>query len=155
MKKHFAHRLAALSAAAVMLLGTGLTAAADGLSTVGGTVFDFKDQAFFSVKMYSEEKVYLDLDTSYQKDVARECPVEIDRFYNFQGENDTFYRSGWLLLEAEEGQLLYEVEEDGSLTKLDAEYVEDYATTRSGEKVIGLLLKTKSLGNYAVLEEEL
>ena len=46
----------------------------------GTAVFDFADKAFFTVKMYSGESMYLDLSTAYDKAVAGEMDAEADSF---------------------------------------------------------------------------
>ena len=64
----------------------------------GDAVFDFADKAFFTVKMYSEESMYLDLSTAYNKAVAGEMDVEADSFFKFDNENANFSRTGTLLI---------------------------------------------------------
>uniref|UniRef100_UPI003AF79392 hypothetical protein n=1 Tax=Negativibacillus massiliensis TaxID=1871035 RepID=UPI003AF79392 len=44
----------------------------------GIAVFDFADKAFFSVKMYEGETMYLDLGTAYDKAIAGEMDAEAD-----------------------------------------------------------------------------
>src|SRR5699024_7276273 len=47
----------------------------------------------------------------------------------------------------------YQVTEDG-YTKVDAEYVEDFAIAHTNEKVDGFVFETKELGNYVLSTEE-
>ena len=60
----------------------------------GTAVFDFADKAFFTVKMYSGESMYLDLSTAYDKAVAGEMDAEADSFYKFDNDNANFSRTG-------------------------------------------------------------
>ncbi len=46
----------------------------------GIAVFDFADKAFFSVKMYGGETMYLDLKTAYDKAIAGEMDAEADSY---------------------------------------------------------------------------
>lgn len=122
----------------------------------GTAVFDFQDKAFFTVKMYSEEKMYLDLNTAYQNAIANEYDAEFDSFYKFQGTNANFSRTGELVIESDDPNLfVYEIDEDGYLYPVDANYVEDYQITHTNDKINGYVFNTKTLGNYVLSEEEL
>lgn len=145
----------AIAMAAVMTLGMGLASAADSIPNEGKAVFDFQDRAFFTVNMHSEEKVLLELDCAYQNNVANEYGVEFDSFFNFKGTCDTFYSKGYLFLEADKDLYLYEIDEDGEVSPVDAEYVTGYTTVRGGRKADGYLIQTKTLGNYGLALEEI
>ena len=121
----------------------------------GTAVFDFADKAFFTVKMYSEESMYLDLSTAYDKTVAGEMDVEADSFYKFDNENANFSRSGELVIVSDDDSLVPYSIEDGELVKVDAEYVENYAIAHTNTKVNGFVFKTKQLGNYVLATEEI
>ena len=121
----------------------------------GTAVFDFADKAFFTVKMYSEESMYLDLSTAYNKAVAGEMDVEADSFYKFDNENANFSRTGTLLIASDDESLVPYSIEDGELVKVDAEYVENYAIAHTNTKVNGFVFKTKQLGNYVLATEEI
>ena len=121
----------------------------------GTAVFDFADKAFFTVKMYSGESMYLDLSTAYNKAVAGEMDVAADSFYKFDNENANFSREGELLIVTNEESLVPYSIEDGDLVKVDAEYVENYAIAHTNKKVNGFLFSTKQLGNYVLAEEEI
>jgi len=121
----------------------------------GDAVFDFADKAFFTVKMYSEESMYLDLSTAYDKAVAGEMDVEADSFFKFDNENANFSRTGTLLIASDDESLVPYSIEDGELVKVDAEYVENYAIAHTNTKVNGFVFKTKQLGNYVLAEEEI
>ena len=121
----------------------------------GDAVFDFADKAFFTVKMYSEESMYLDLSTAYDKAVAGEMDVEADSFYKFDNENANFSRTGELVIVSDDDSLVPYSIEDGELVKVDAEYVENYAIAHTNKKVNGFVFKTKQLGNYVLATEEI
>ncbi len=72
----------------------------------GTAVFDFADKAFFTVKMYSEESMYLDLSTAYDKTIAGEMDVEADSFYKFDNENANFSRTGELVIVSDDDSLV-------------------------------------------------
>ena len=121
----------------------------------GTAVFDFADKAFFTVNMYSEESMYLDLSTAYDKTIAGEMDVEADSFYKFDNENANFSRTGELVIVSDDDSLVPYSIEDGELVKVDAEYVENYAIAHTNKKVNGFVFKTKQLGNYVLATEEI
>ena len=121
----------------------------------GTAVFDFADKAFFTVKMYSGESMYLDLSTAYDKTVAGEMDVEADSFYKFDNDNANFSRSGELVIVSDDDSLVPYSIEDGELVKVDAEYVKDYAIAHTNTKVNGFVFSTKPLGNYVLAPEEI
>ena len=120
----------------------------------GVAVFDFADKAFFSVKMYAGETMYLDLSTAYDAAMAGDFN-EAEAFYAFDNDNANFSRTGTLLLVSDDASLIpYQVTEDGYV-KVDAEYVENYAIAHTNEKVDGFVFETKELGNYVLATDEL
>ena len=122
----------------------------------GVAVFDFADKAFFSVKMYGGETMYLDLETAYDKAIAGEMDAEADSFYKFTGSNANFARTGELIIVSDDSSLVpYQIDEDGNFVKVDAEYVENYAVAHTNQKVNGFVFNTKQLGNYVLSTEEL
>ena len=121
----------------------------------GTAVFDFADKAFFTVKMYSGESMYLDLSTAYDKAVAGEMDVEADSFYKFDNDNANFSRTGELVIVSDDDSLVPYSIEDGKLEKVDAEYVKDYAIAHTNTKVNGFVFSTKQLGNYVLATEEI
>lgn len=122
----------------------------------GVAVFDFADKAFFSVKMYEGETMYLDLGTAYDKAIAGEMDAEADSFYKFDNTNANFARTGELLIVSDDSSLVpYQIDEDGNFVKVDAEYVENYAVAHTNQKVNGFVFNTKQLGNYVLSTEEL
>ena len=122
----------------------------------GTAVFDFADKAFFTVKMYSGESMYLDLSTAYDKAIAGEMDAEADSFYKFDNDNANFARTGELIIVSDDSSLVpYEIDEDGNFVEVDAKYVEDYAIAHTNKKVDGFVFSTKTLGNYVLSTEEL
>ena len=122
----------------------------------GTAVFDFADKAFFTVKMYSGESMYLDLSTAYDKAIAGEMDAEADSFYKFDNDNANFSRTGELIIVTNDSSLVpYEIDEDGNFVEVDAKYVENYAIAHTNEKVNGFVFTTKTLGNYVLSTEEL
>ena len=122
----------------------------------GTAVFDFADKAFFTVKMYSGESMYLDLSTAYDKAIAGEMDAEADSFYKFDNENANFSRTGELIIVTDDSSLVpYEIDEDGNFVEVDAKYVENYAIAHTNKKVDGFVFSTKTLGNYVLSTEEL
>ena len=122
----------------------------------GTAVFDFADKAFFTVKMYSGESMYLDLSTAYDKAIAGEMDAEADSFYKFDNDNANFSRTGELIIVTDDETLVpYEIDEDGNFVEVDAKYVEDYAIAHTNKKVDGFVFTTKTLGNYVLSTEEL
>ena len=122
----------------------------------GTAVFDFADKAFFTVKMYSGESMYLDLSTAYDKAIAGEMDAEADSFYKFDNENANFSRTGELIIVTDDSSLVpYEIDEDGNFVEVDAKYVEDYAIAHTNKKVDGFVFSTKTLGNYVLSTEKL
>ena len=122
----------------------------------GTAVFDFADKAFFTVKMYSGESMYLDLSTAYDKAVAGEMDAEADSFFKFDNDNANFSRTGELIIVTDDSSLVpYEIDEDGNFVEVDAKYVEDYAIAHTNKKVDGFVFNTKTLGNYVLSTEEL
>ena len=122
----------------------------------GTAVFDFADKAFFTVKMYSGESMYLDLSTAYDKAIAGEMDAEADSFFKFDNDNANFSRTGELIIVTDDETLVpYEIDEDGNFVEVDAKYVEDYAIAHTNKKVDGFVFSTKTLGNYVLSTEEL
>ena len=122
----------------------------------GTAVFDFADKAFFTVKMYSGESMYLDLSTAYDKAVAGEMDAEADSFYKFDNDSANFSRTGELIIVTDDETLVpYEIDADGNFVEVDAKYVEDYAIAHTNKKVDGFVFSTKTLGNYVLSTEEL
>lgn len=122
----------------------------------GTATFDFADKAFFTVKMYKGETMYLDLSTAYDKAIAGEMDAEADSFFKFDNENANFSRTGTLMIVSDDASLVpYEIDKDGNFVAVEADYVENYAVAHTNKKVNGFVFNTKQLGNYVLSTEEL
>lgn len=119
----------------------------------GTAVFDFQDKAFFTVKMYKGECLYLDLDAAYKLATAKDFDGEIDSFYYFDNENSNFFREGELVIVSDNDALnVYNMTEDGA-EYVEAEYVKGHAVAHTNQKVNGYVFNTKELGNYVLAED--
>ena len=122
----------------------------------GVAVFDFADKAFFTVKMYKGETMYLDLETAFDKAIDGDMDGLADSFYKFDKANANFSRAGELVIVTNDDTLVpYEIDEDGNFVELDADYVTNYAVAHTNKKVNGFRFDTKQLGNYVLSTEEL
>ena len=120
----------------------------------GEATFDFADEAFFTVKMYSEEKVTFNFSQTYDKAVDKLFDYEVAEFYNFKGSKDAFSKVGELFIPADEDTFIYEIV-DGKAVEVEAEYVEDYTITNVQKKHSGWLIETDELGYYVVSNVEI
>jgi len=120
----------------------------------GEATFDFADEAFFTVKMYSEDKVTFNFSQTYDKAVDKLFDYEVAEFYNFKGSKDAFSKVGELFIPAEEDTFIYEIV-DGEAVEVEAEYVEDYTITNVLKKHSGWLIETDELGYYVVSNVEI
>ncbi len=122
----------------------------------GTAVFNIEDdEAYFTVKMISEEEVVINLDTTYDVDIDAEYndhDADLD-FYNFKGTADEFIKVGALVIPADEDTFIYEIVDD-EIVAVEAEYVEDYKVGNY-KKVDGWMIETSELGYYVVADEEL
>ena len=110
----------------------------------GTATFNFNDDAYFTVRMFGGDKVMLDFDRTYDKDIADRY-VEDLYFYNFRGDLDEFSATGTLVIPVEEEMHLYQVV-NGALKATDAVY---NAENEAME------LKTRTLGNYVLTPDAL
>ena len=121
----------------------------------GTAIFDFEDEAYFTVKMIPEEKVIFNFSQAYDKKIDKaynEYDADLS-FYNFKGTKDAFTKTGELFIPADDETFIYEIV-DGKLVEVEAEYVEDYKVDGFSEKD-GWVIETKELGYYVVADEEL
>lgn len=141
----------AAAALALCMAATGVSVSASGASAV----FDFGDNAFFTVRMQENESVYLSLDTEYDRQLAQtvweETGLEADRFYQFDTGEEGFLRTGELFLQADENQQVYEIAEDGSIDEVEAQYAHGYTIGKDGERISGYVIRTRNLGRYVVV----
>lgn len=105
----------------------------------GTAVFNFADEALFTVRMYSEDAVMLDYTQEHDRDILARYDADLD-FHRFLGELDQFSAAGELILPAAEGSVLYEIV-DGELVERQAEYDPVHEA---------FILRTRTLGEYAV-----
>ena len=119
----------------------------------GTATFSFNDEAFFEVKMITDEEVVLNAEIkSYVKEIEKAFDYEAEYVsYNFKGSKDAFYREGVLVLPADEDTFVYAW--DGEFAEIEAEYVEDYKFD-NGLKVDGWKINTNELGWYVVSDLE-
>ncbi len=111
----------------------------------GNAIFDFAGEAFFDVNMYDGEKVLLDMNRDYDRDIAITNEDADLEFYNFRGTHDEFIRKGTLSLYGEEDSYVYEIV-DGKLYEVKAKYNDEEET---------LEIVTDELGHYVVSDMEL
>lgn len=112
--------------------------------TDGTATFNFNEDASFSVKMFGEEKVLLDLTRDYDKNLLTKYNEDLE-FFNFNGSHDTFSTTGILSISADDGVFVYENSKNG-LKPVAYTYNEDTETIE---------FKTRTLGNYVVSPKEL
>ena len=119
----------------------------------GTATFSFNDEAFFEVKMITDEEVVLNAEIkSYVKEIEKAFDYEAEYVsYNFKGTKDAFYREGVLVLPADEDTFIYAW--DGEFAEIEAEYVKDYKFD-NGLKVDGWKINTNELGWYVVSDLE-
>ena len=120
-------------------------------------VFDFGDDAFFAVKMQENESVYLELDTTYDKQLSQslfeQTGMEADRFYRFDTGEQEFCAQANCFCRQRKDRPCIRIEEDGSFSQLEAEYVQDgMYVGKDGKKMSGFVVQTKELGEYVIAE---
>ena len=112
------------------------------------------DYAALEIDTYGVQKVFKYVDCKINDAVfAKYDDQTIDlRFFNFPG-HEQFYRTGTLHLYTDREYIatdahkfVYEINEDGSLTKLDAKWNEDYEAYD---------IKVRKLGSYVMSDIEL
>lgn len=146
------------AAVAVLMCAAGTVVSADSFSANGqaAAVFDFEDNAFFTVPMQKGETIYLALDTSYRSEEAEQLleqtGKEADAFYCFDTNGESFARSGLLFLQAQPEQTVYERTEDGLYEEIQSEYRQGYTIGKDGEKIGGFVIKTKQPGDYLIAD---
>lgn len=110
----------------------------------GEAEFHFDGGVTYTVKMYSGEKVLLNLNRDFNKSIANDFDADME-FYNFKGNSDSFGRSGVLSIPAAKDSYVYE-EEDGKLVEISSTY---------NKKTESLEIKTRELGSYVVSDKKL
>lgn len=110
----------------------------------GTAIFDFEDEATYSVKMFGSEKVLLNLSRTYDKKIVSKYDVDME-FYNFKGDHDSFSAVGVLSVPGDKNSYAYEIVK-GGLKPVDYSYNSEDETIE---------IKTRVLGSYVVSEKEL
>ena len=105
----------------------------------GTATFNFNDNAYYTVKMFSGDKVMLEFDRLFDKEIADRYAEDL-YFYNFRGDLDTFNTTGTLTIPVDEQMYMYQVV-NGTLKATEAVY---------NEETEAMELKTRSLGNYVL-----
>ena len=120
----------------------------------GVATFSFNNDAYFVVKMVSEEEVVFNFETKdYVKAIEKAFDYEADyTTYNFKGTKDAFVRTGELVIAADDESFIYAWDGE-ALVEIEAEYVEDYEFD-NGKKVDGWVIETNELGYYVVSDTE-
>ena len=106
--------------------------------------FECDDDSFFTVNTVGQSKLLLSATTDFDSKIADLYPdANLNFFY---GNGATFNKTGILTLAAEEGSFLYQLKDDGTMVRLNAEY-DKYDEAFS--------IKTKTLGKYIISDTAL
>lgn len=112
------------------------TASVAATAAPANAVFDFQDKAFWLFQQ-QEESIYLSLNTDYDRQLAQlvyeQTGQEADCFYRFDTADQEFLRTATLFLQADEDQQLYELDENGQLVLVEADYTTGYTIGKDGE----------------------
>ena len=98
----------------------------------------------FVVNTYGQGKLAVQTDVDYNEGIENADP-DVNYVY-FNSNNATFNRLGDLFLTANEDDVIYAVNKDGSLRKIAPEYDEDEEAFK---------IRTRVIGNYVIAEGEL
>lgn len=123
----------------------------DSKAKAKNATFDFNGVAFAEVKLFPGETYKVNVNTKYDKDIARLYPEADFEFVELFGDFDK--AADVVLPASKDNKFIYEVV-DGDLVAVDAEYVKGHKFD-SGEKVNGYLFTTNELGKYAISDVEL
>ena len=104
----------------------------------------YGDMGRFVVNTIGQGDLVINTNVEYNKGIEG-AASDVNYVY-FNGNDATFNRLGDLYLNAEEGNILYRVNKDGSLTKMPTEYDDDEEA---------FVVRTRVLGSYVIAEEEL
>lgn len=106
--------------------------------------FECDDNSYFTVNTLGQSKLLLSASTDFDSDIA---DLYSDANLNFfYGNGATFNKTGVLTLAADEGSFLYQIKDDGTMVRVDAEY-DDYDEA--------FIIKTKTLGKYVISDTAL
>ena len=98
----------------------------------------------FIVNTKGQGKIVINTDVEYNEGIEGIAPDA--NYVYFNSNNATFNRLGDLYLTANETDIVYKVNNDGTLTKLNPKY-DDYEEA--------FVIRTRVIGNYIIAEEEL
>lgn len=120
----------------------------EGASFVGDSEEEFSfecdDDSYFTVNTVGQSKLLLAASTDFDADIAELYPdANLNFFY---GNGATFNKTGILTLAADEGSYLYQLKDDGTMVRLNAEY-DDYDEA--------FIIRTKTLGKYIISDTAL
>lgn len=106
--------------------------------------FECDDDSYFTVNTVGQSKLLLSATTDFDSKIADLYPdANLNFFY---GNGATFNKTGILTLAADEGSFLYQLKDDGTMVRLNAEY-DEYDEA--------FIIKTKTLGKYIVSDTAL
>lgn len=106
--------------------------------------FECDSDSYFTVNTVGQGKLLLAATSDFDSTIASIYPhANLEFFY---GSGDSFNRTGTLYLHAEEDSFLYQVNSDGSLSKVNAEY-DSYDEN--------FVIRTRTLGKYVISDVEL
>lgn len=111
----------------------------------GTAVFNFGDDATYTVKMFGEEKVLLNLSRDHDKKLITKYDTDME-FYNFKGTQDSFTSVGTLSIPVGDEDVYVYENVNGALKPLEF-------TFNSENEAVEL--KTRNLGNYVITTSEL
>lgn len=106
--------------------------------------FECDDNSYFTVNTLGQSKLLLSATTDFDAKIAELYPdANLNFFY---GNGGTFNKTGTLTLAADEGSFLYQLKDDGTMVRLNAEY-DEYDEA--------FIIKTKTLGKYIISDTAL
>ncbi|MEG2174677.1 MAG: hypothetical protein RR135_04230, partial [Oscillospiraceae bacterium] len=107
--------------------------------------FEADDNSTFTVDTSGADKALLGMNTNFDSTISGKYPSANFDFYN--GNGGSFNRVGEWFIPAKQGNYLYQVNSDGTLSQAkNAEY------DRNAD---GFLVKTRTLGRYVVSDQKL
>lgn len=106
--------------------------------------FECDEDSYFAVNTIGQGKLLLSATNKFDSKIADLYPnANLNFFY---GNGASFNKTGTLYLSADEGSFLYQVNSDGTMVKVNAEY-DEYDEA--------FVIKTRALGKYIISDTEL
>lgn len=120
----------------------------EGIGFAGDTeeelTFECDSDSYFVVNTIGQGKLLLSATNKFDAKIAELYPnANLNFFY---GNGASFNKTGTLYLAADEGSYLYQINSDGSMVKVDAEY-DEYDEA--------FVIKTRTLGKYVISDTAL